>query len=173
MLFLVFAFGLVLQGPCANTLRNFTRASKAVACGAELALNQTAQTLLQARQPLVSKSLCLHSAPLSLWQPPVSSHRDSLVAGPLPHHPGLPIWPLPFPTAPWLLQELVPKVPLPRSPRRPEQDQSHRDKGQGGGRLCAQVLPLHHGWCEARRSAVFTLGGFLAGKYATPPASSF
>ncbi|XP_049637561.1 DC-STAMP domain-containing protein 2 [Suncus etruscus] len=54
MLFLVLAFGLVLQGPCANTLRNFTRASKAVACGAELALNQTAQALLRARQPLVS-----------------------------------------------------------------------------------------------------------------------
>lgn len=134
MLFLVFAFGLVLQGPCANTLRNFTRASKAVACGAELALNQTAQALLRAQQPLVSKSLCLYSAPpFSLATPRVPSHRDSLVAGPLPHHPGLPIWPLPLPTAPWLLQELVPKVSLPRSPRCPEQDQSYRDKGQGGG----------------------------------------
>lgn len=49
------AFGLVLQGPCANTLRNFTRASEAVACGAELALNQTAQALERAKQPLVSK----------------------------------------------------------------------------------------------------------------------
>ncbi|XP_055478419.1 DC-STAMP domain-containing protein 2 [Psammomys obesus] len=54
MLLLVAAFGLVLQGPCANTLRNFTRASEAVACGAELALNQTAEVLEQARQPLVS-----------------------------------------------------------------------------------------------------------------------
>ncbi|XP_047560983.1 DC-STAMP domain-containing protein 2 isoform X1 [Lutra lutra] len=53
-LLLVAAFGLVLQGPCANTLRNFTQASEAVACGAELALNQTAQALEQARQPLVS-----------------------------------------------------------------------------------------------------------------------
>ncbi|XP_044122402.1 DC-STAMP domain-containing protein 2 isoform X1 [Neovison vison] len=54
MLLLVAAFGLVLQGPCANTLRNFTQASEAVACGAELALNQTAQVLEQAKQPLVS-----------------------------------------------------------------------------------------------------------------------
>lgn len=49
------AFGLVLQGPCANTLRNFTRSSEAVACGAELALNQTAEMLERAKQPLVSK----------------------------------------------------------------------------------------------------------------------
>ncbi|XP_010642204.2 DC-STAMP domain-containing protein 2 [Fukomys damarensis] len=54
MLLLVATFGLVLQGPCANTLRNFSRASEAVACGAELALNQTAEVLERARQPLVS-----------------------------------------------------------------------------------------------------------------------
>lgn len=54
-LLLVAAFGLVLQGPCANTLHNFTRASEAVACGAELALNQTAEMLERAQQPLVSK----------------------------------------------------------------------------------------------------------------------
>ncbi|KAM9243416.1 DC-STAMP domain-containing protein 2 [Dugong dugon] len=53
-LLLLAAFGLVLQGPCANTLRNFTRASEAVACGAELALNQSAEVLEQAKQPLVS-----------------------------------------------------------------------------------------------------------------------
>ncbi|XP_047638850.1 DC-STAMP domain-containing protein 2 [Phacochoerus africanus] len=53
-LLLVAAFGLVLQGPCANTLRNFTRASEAVACGAELALNQTTEILERAKQPLVS-----------------------------------------------------------------------------------------------------------------------
>ncbi|XP_036906648.1 DC-STAMP domain-containing protein 2 [Sturnira hondurensis] len=53
-LMLVAAFGLVLQGPCANTLRNFTQASEAVACGAELALNQTAEMLERAKQPLVS-----------------------------------------------------------------------------------------------------------------------
>uniref|UniRef100_H0WU36 DC-STAMP domain containing 2 n=2 Tax=Otolemur garnettii TaxID=30611 RepID=H0WU36_OTOGA len=53
-LLLVAAFGLVLQGPCANTLRNFTRASEAVACGAELALNQTTEVLERAKQPLVS-----------------------------------------------------------------------------------------------------------------------
>ncbi|KAL6038812.1 hypothetical protein STEG23_026982 [Scotinomys teguina] len=54
LLLLVATFGLVLQGPCANTLRNFTRASEAVACGAELALNQTAEVLERAKQPLVS-----------------------------------------------------------------------------------------------------------------------
>ncbi|XP_040086293.1 DC-STAMP domain-containing protein 2 [Oryx dammah] len=53
-LLLVAAFGLVLQGPCANTLRNFTQASEAVACGAELALNQTAEVLERAKQPLIS-----------------------------------------------------------------------------------------------------------------------
>ncbi|EFB25783.1 hypothetical protein PANDA_011519, partial [Ailuropoda melanoleuca] len=53
-LLLVAAFGLVVQGPCANTLHNFTRASEAVACGAELALNQTAAALERAKQPLVS-----------------------------------------------------------------------------------------------------------------------
>lgn len=56
MLLLVAAFGLVLQGPCANTLHNFSRASEAVACGAELALNQTVEVLERVRQPLVSKS---------------------------------------------------------------------------------------------------------------------
>lgn len=64
MLLFVAAFGLVLQGPCANTLRNFARASEAVACGAELALNQTAEVLEQAKHPLVSK---VHpSLPLAL-----------------------------------------------------------------------------------------------------------
>ncbi|GAB5583901.1 DC-STAMP domain-containing protein 2 isoform X1 [Prionailurus iriomotensis] len=53
-LLMVAAFGLVLQGPCANTLHNFTQASKAVACGAELALNQTAEALERAKRPLVS-----------------------------------------------------------------------------------------------------------------------
>nr|XP_058165763.1 DC-STAMP domain-containing protein 2 isoform X2 [Dasypus novemcinctus] len=53
-LLLLAAFGLVLQGPCANTLRNFTRASEAVACGAELALNQTVEVLERAKQPLLS-----------------------------------------------------------------------------------------------------------------------
>lgn len=64
-LLLVATFGLVLQGPCANTLRNFTRASEAVACGAELALNQTAEVLERARQPLVSKATHLHGPPSS------------------------------------------------------------------------------------------------------------
>lgn len=74
MLLLVAAFGLVLQGPCANTLRNFTRASEAVACGAELALNQTVEMLERAKQPLVSK------APTSRG-PTCPSSRDFQAAG--------------------------------------------------------------------------------------------
>lgn len=77
MLLLVAAFGLVLQGPCANTLRNFTRASEAVACGAELALNQTAEMLQRAKQPLVSK------APTSV-APTSPSSREVQAAGCIP-----------------------------------------------------------------------------------------
>ncbi|XP_036610114.1 DC-STAMP domain-containing protein 2 [Trichosurus vulpecula] len=53
-LLLITAFGLVMQGPCANIIRNFSRASDSVACGAELALNQSAEVLQRARQPLIS-----------------------------------------------------------------------------------------------------------------------
>ncbi|XP_072503244.1 DC-STAMP domain-containing protein 2 isoform X1 [Notamacropus eugenii] len=53
-LLLIAAFGLVMQGPCANIIRNFNRASDSVACGAELALNQSAEVLQRARQPLIS-----------------------------------------------------------------------------------------------------------------------
>ncbi|XP_074079442.1 DC-STAMP domain-containing protein 2 isoform X2 [Macrotis lagotis] len=53
-LLLMAAFGLVMQGPCANIIRNFSRASDSVACGAELALNQSAEMLQRARQPLIS-----------------------------------------------------------------------------------------------------------------------
>ncbi|XP_043819748.1 DC-STAMP domain-containing protein 2 [Dromiciops gliroides] len=53
-LLLIAAFGLVMQGPCANIIRNFGRASDSVACGAELALNQSAEVLQRARQPLIS-----------------------------------------------------------------------------------------------------------------------
>lgn len=83
MLLLVAAFGLVLQGPCANTLRNFTQASEAVACGAELALNQTAQVLEQAKQPLVSKAPWARGCAFCVPAPPPAA------AGPLPVAP----WP--------------------------------------------------------------------------------
>ncbi|XP_059575046.1 DC-STAMP domain-containing protein 2 [Alligator mississippiensis] len=53
-LLLVLAMGMAMQGPCANIVRNFTRASEAVSCGAELALNQTAEMLQRAREPLLS-----------------------------------------------------------------------------------------------------------------------
>ena len=72
-LLLVAAFGLVLQGPCANTLRNFTQASEAVACGAELALNQTAKVLERAKQPLGSKAANLRGPPSSPQPAPSQS----------------------------------------------------------------------------------------------------
>ncbi|XP_048338821.1 DC-STAMP domain-containing protein 2 [Sphaerodactylus townsendi] len=51
---LVLAFGLAMQGPFANIVRNFSRSAEAVSCGAELALNQTAEMLQRARQPLLT-----------------------------------------------------------------------------------------------------------------------
>ncbi|XP_044304334.1 DC-STAMP domain-containing protein 2 [Varanus komodoensis] len=51
---LLLAFGLAMEGPFANILRNFSRAAEAVSCGAELALNQTADMLQRARQPLIN-----------------------------------------------------------------------------------------------------------------------
>ncbi|KAJ8354680.1 hypothetical protein SKAU_G00222470 [Synaphobranchus kaupii] len=51
LLFLIFS--LVAQGPMANTLENFDRAAGSVACGAELAMNQTRQLMERAREPLL------------------------------------------------------------------------------------------------------------------------
>lgn len=116
MLLLVAAFGLVLQGPCANTLRNFTRASEAVACGAELALNQTAEMLQRAKQPLVSK------APTSV-APTSPSSREVQAAGciPLSRHwaptSGRPAAAHVGPLRPAPLAERPP--PRPRRPGRP------------------------------------------------------
>ncbi|XP_036394574.1 DC-STAMP domain-containing protein 2 [Megalops cyprinoides] len=51
LLFLIFS--LVVQGPMANTLENFDRAAGSVACGAELAMNQTHQLMERAAAPLL------------------------------------------------------------------------------------------------------------------------
>nr|XP_028566930.1 DC-STAMP domain-containing protein 2 isoform X2 [Podarcis muralis] len=51
---LILAFGLAMEGPFANIIRNFTRCADAVSCGAELALNQTAEMLQRAREPLIN-----------------------------------------------------------------------------------------------------------------------
>ncbi|XP_061462745.1 DC-STAMP domain-containing protein 2 [Rhineura floridana] len=51
---LLLAFGLAMEGPFANIVRNFTRGAEAVSCGAELALNQTAEMLQRAREPLIN-----------------------------------------------------------------------------------------------------------------------
>ncbi|NXT21365.1 DCST2 protein, partial [Syrrhaptes paradoxus] len=53
VLVLVLALGVAVQGPCANILLNFSRAAESLACGAELALNQTAERMERARQPLL------------------------------------------------------------------------------------------------------------------------
>ncbi|KAJ8398485.1 hypothetical protein AAFF_G00427400 [Aldrovandia affinis] len=51
LLFLIFS--LVVQGPMTNTLENFDRAAGSVACGAELAMNQTRQLMERAAAPLI------------------------------------------------------------------------------------------------------------------------
>ncbi|NXS53737.1 DCST2 protein, partial [Brachypteracias leptosomus] len=54
MLLLVLVLGMAVQGPCTNILHNFSRAAESLSCGAELALNQTAERLQRARDPLLS-----------------------------------------------------------------------------------------------------------------------
>ncbi|XP_009462970.1 PREDICTED: DC-STAMP domain-containing protein 2 [Nipponia nippon] len=54
MLMLMLALGMAVQGPCANILHNFSRAAESLSCGAELALNQTAERLERAQEPLLN-----------------------------------------------------------------------------------------------------------------------
>ncbi|XP_035423349.2 DC-STAMP domain-containing protein 2 [Cygnus atratus] len=54
MLLLLLALGMAVQGPCTNILHNFSRAAESLSCGAELALNQTAERLQRAREPLLN-----------------------------------------------------------------------------------------------------------------------
>ncbi|NWX21986.1 DCST2 protein, partial [Aegotheles bennettii] len=54
MLLLLLALGLAVQGPCTNILHNFSRATETLSCGAELALNQTAERLNRAQEPLLN-----------------------------------------------------------------------------------------------------------------------
>ncbi|XP_059688091.1 DC-STAMP domain-containing protein 2 [Gavia stellata] len=54
MLMLLLALGMAVQGPCTNILHNFSRASESLSCGAELALNQTAERLQRAQEPLLN-----------------------------------------------------------------------------------------------------------------------
>ncbi|NXF40439.1 DCST2 protein, partial [Nyctibius bracteatus] len=53
MLMLLLALGLAVQGPCTNILHNFSRAAESLSCGAELALNQTAERMHRAEEPLL------------------------------------------------------------------------------------------------------------------------
>lgn len=55
MLMLMLALGMAMQGPCTNILHNFSRAAESLSCGAELALNQTAERLQRAQEPLLSE----------------------------------------------------------------------------------------------------------------------
>lgn len=134
-LLLVAAFGLVLQGPCANALHNFTRASEAVACGAELALNQTAAVLERAKQPLVSKAptapwrVCSAALPAAGPGPsPPSAQLDPLplLTGPpaadhLPNPPGRSLLSTPYGER-GAVGTASPTAPLPPPLRCPEQD---------------------------------------------------
>ncbi|NWX52272.1 DCST2 protein, partial [Steatornis caripensis] len=54
MLMLLLALGMAVQGPCTNILHNFSQAAESLSCGAELALNQTAERLQRAQEPLLS-----------------------------------------------------------------------------------------------------------------------
>ncbi|XP_061231170.1 DC-STAMP domain-containing protein 2 isoform X4 [Neopsephotus bourkii] len=54
MLLLVLALSMAVQGPCTNVLHNFSRAAESLSCGAELALNQTAERLQHAQEPLIN-----------------------------------------------------------------------------------------------------------------------
>ncbi|XP_074895439.1 DC-STAMP domain-containing protein 2, partial [Buteo buteo] len=54
MLMLMLALGMAMQGPCTNILHNFSRAAESLSCGAELALNQTAERLQRAQEPLLN-----------------------------------------------------------------------------------------------------------------------
>ncbi|NXS74997.1 DCST2 protein, partial [Pandion haliaetus] len=54
MLMLLLALGMAMQGPCTNILHNFSRAAESLSCGAELALNQTAERLQRAQEPLLN-----------------------------------------------------------------------------------------------------------------------
>ncbi|KAK9391075.1 DC-STAMP domain-containing protein 2 [Crotalus adamanteus] len=54
MVLILLAFGMAMEGPFANIVRNFNRSADTVSCGAELALNQTAEMLQRAREPLIN-----------------------------------------------------------------------------------------------------------------------
>ncbi|NXK15400.1 DCST2 protein, partial [Herpetotheres cachinnans] len=54
MLMLLLALGMAVQGPCTNILHNFSEAAESLSCGAELALNQTAERLQRSQEPLMN-----------------------------------------------------------------------------------------------------------------------
>ncbi|NWS81669.1 DCST2 protein, partial [Toxostoma redivivum] len=54
MMVMVLALCLTVQGPGANLLHNISQVAKALSCGAELAQNQTAERLQQAKEPLLN-----------------------------------------------------------------------------------------------------------------------
>ncbi|NXL93921.1 DCST2 protein, partial [Alectura lathami] len=54
VLLLLLALGMAVQGPGTNILHNFSRAAESMACGAELALNQTAERIQRAQEPLLN-----------------------------------------------------------------------------------------------------------------------
>ncbi|XP_030320805.1 DC-STAMP domain-containing protein 2 [Calypte anna] len=53
-LMLLLALGIAVQGPCTNILYNFSQSAQSLSCGAELALNQTAERMHRAQEPLLN-----------------------------------------------------------------------------------------------------------------------
>ncbi|KAF1641184.1 DC-STAMP domain-containing protein 2, partial [Eudyptes chrysocome] len=54
MLMLLLALSVAVQGPCTNILHNFSQAAESLSCGAELALNQTAERVQRTQEPLLN-----------------------------------------------------------------------------------------------------------------------
>ncbi|NXF70574.1 DCST2 protein, partial [Sclerurus mexicanus] len=54
MLIVMLALCMTMQGPGANVLHNVSQLAKALSCGAELAQNQTAERMRNAREPLLN-----------------------------------------------------------------------------------------------------------------------
>lgn len=83
MVLILLAFGMAMEGPFANIVRNFVRSADTVSCGAELALNQTAEMLQRAREPLISERTCTAErreyvecgTQSRTWRPPIWSPR--------------------------------------------------------------------------------------------------
>ncbi|NXG45586.1 DCST2 protein, partial [Psilopogon haemacephalus] len=110
-LMLVLVLGMAVQGPCTNILHNFSRAAETLSCGAELALNQTAERVQAAQEPLLSEGRGRGKDVVG-WEGPfprgaqAALAQQAVVRGAQPCPPGgTPSWqrpPPPLPTVAFL-----------------------------------------------------------------------